>query len=66
MSTERVYVGIDVSKDRLDIAVRPTGEERSEANSDGGIAQLVARLERTPSWSYWKPLGVCNCPWPAL
>lgn len=45
MGTDRVYVGIDVSKARLDIAVRPSGDEWSEANDDVGIERLVARLE---------------------
>ena len=45
MEVENVYVGIDVSKARLDVAVRPTGDEWSDANSDAGIARVVARLE---------------------
>lgn len=39
-----VYVGVDVSKTRLDVAVRPTGEQWSEDNSLAGIQRLVARL----------------------
>ena len=45
MRPEMVYVGIDVSKARLDIAVRPRGDEWSEANDDAGIGRLVVRLE---------------------
>ena len=45
MSTEQIFVGIDVSKARLDIAVRPNGKEWSEANGDSGIAEIVANLE---------------------
>ena len=45
MSTEQIFVGIDVSKARLDIAVRPNGQEWSEANGDSGIAEIVAHLE---------------------
>ena len=41
MSTEQIFVGIDVSKARLDIAVRPNGKEWSEANGDSGIAEIV-------------------------
>ena len=29
MEQETTYVGIDVAKDRVDIAVRPTGESRA-------------------------------------
>ena len=42
MSTEQIFVGIDVSKARLEIAVRPNGKEWSEANGDSGIAEIVA------------------------
>jgi transposase len=40
-----VFVGVDVSKARLDVAVRPTGEVFSEHHSPEGIAQLVQRLQ---------------------
>ncbi len=36
-----VYVGIDVSKDRLDGAVRPTGARWQVANDEAGIATLL-------------------------
>lgn len=39
-----LYVGIDVSKDRLDVAVRPGTEAWSEGNGPEGIARLVERL----------------------
>jgi transposase len=39
-----VFVGIDVSKDRLDVAVRPSGEEFSATNDEAGIADLVSRM----------------------
>ena len=38
------FVGIDVSKAVLDVAVRPAGDAWSVANSPEGIAQLVDRL----------------------
>ena len=38
------FIGIDVSRDRLDVAVRPSGDAWSVANDDAGIAALVARL----------------------
>ncbi|HZA25483.1 MAG TPA: IS110 family transposase [Dehalococcoidia bacterium] len=44
MEAEEPYVGIDVSKDQLDIAVRPTGETWSMANDAPGIIEVVQRL----------------------
>lgn len=41
----QVYLGIDVSKERLDIAVRPTDEEWSVPNEEQGISVLVRRLQ---------------------
>ncbi len=43
MSAER-FVGIDVSKDHLDVAVRPEGTHRRVPNTDEGLDQLVAAL----------------------
>jgi len=39
-----ITVGIDVSKDRLDVAVRPSGEAFSVERNAGGLEQLVGRL----------------------
>ncbi len=39
-----IYVGIDIAKDRLDIAVRPTGTSWSVPNDDAGIDDLRNRL----------------------
>ena len=41
MSYEK-FIGIDVSKDQLDIAVNPTGETRIFSNTDDGILELVS------------------------
>jgi transposase len=41
---DAIVVGIDVSKDRLDVALRPTGEVFSVARDAGGLDALVARL----------------------
>ena len=41
-----VFVGIDVSKDQLDVAARPGSERWQVANTDLGIATLVKRLEK--------------------
>jgi transposase len=48
MEQQGTYVGVDVSKARLDVALRPGGELFSEANDQRAISRLVKRL---------KPLG---------
>jgi transposase len=45
MSAPQLFVGVDVAKAQLDIAVRPTGERWAVANDDAGMATLVARLQ---------------------
>ena len=40
------FVGIDVSKDKLDVAVRPVQAQFSASNDDTGIAELRKRLKR--------------------
>jgi transposase len=39
-----IFVGIDVSKARLDVAIRPRGERESVANDKASIKALVKRL----------------------
>ena len=41
---EAISVGIDVSKDRLDVAVRPSGEAFAVERNAAGLEQLTARL----------------------
>lgn len=41
---ELVYVGVDVSKDRLDVHVRPAGEAFSVARNAEGLEELNRRL----------------------
>lgn len=45
MTTGPFFVGIDVSKDVLEVAVRPSGERWSASNDSSGLVSLVARLE---------------------
>ena len=53
-----IFVGIDVSKARLDIAVRPSGERESVANDQAGIKALVKRLgEIQPAWIVLEATG---------
>lgn len=46
MPQEFVFVGIDVAKDHLDVAVIPSGEALRLANDREGRADLVRRLRR--------------------
>ena len=41
---DAIVVGIDVSKDRLDVALRPSGEAFAVARDAAGLEQLTARL----------------------
>ena len=52
MSQEPTYVGIDVSKERVDVAVRPTGRSWSVSYDEAGVDDLVAQLKDL------KPVGV--------
>jgi transposase len=40
-----VFVGLDVAKATLDVAVRPSGDRWHAPNDEAGIASLVARLQ---------------------
>ena len=44
MEDSRIFVGIDVSKDRLDVADRPAGEVWQVSYDSRGISDLVERL----------------------
>jgi transposase len=41
---DEIFVGVDVSKDRLDVHVRPSGENFSVARDSDGVAGLAERL----------------------
>ena len=45
MSQEPTYVGIDVSKEWMDVGVRPTGRSWSVSYDRAGVDDLVARLK---------------------
>ena len=45
MSENQVFVGIDVAKAQLDIALRPTGDRWAVPNEEASIASLVAQLQ---------------------
>ena len=48
MEAESPYVGIDVSKNQLDIAVRPAGDTWSMPNDVSGITEVVQGLAQLP------------------
>ena len=41
---EATYIGVDVSKDRLDVHVRPSGEVFVVSRDGKGLEELVERL----------------------
>lgn len=45
MDEEKVYAGVDVAKDSMDIAIHVSGEHRSFANDEEGIDQAVVYLK---------------------
>ena len=44
-----LFVGIDVSKSHLDVAVYPSQEQRRLPNDDSGISDLVQFVQRLPA-----------------
>jgi transposase len=44
MTAPACFVGVDVAKATLEVAIRPTGDQWSAANDEAGIAALVGRL----------------------
>ena len=45
MAQEGIYIGIDVAKAKVDVAVRPTGERWEVPRDEAGISQLVSALK---------------------
>lgn len=48
MTPEKTWVGIDVSKDNLDGYLLPQGSTFRVSNSEAGVQELIAQLNRTP------------------
>ena len=46
MEQHGIYVGIDVAKARVDVAIRPGGDRREVSNNQAGIAALVAQMQQ--------------------
>ena len=45
MEQEGIYVGIDVAKAQVDVAVRPTGQRRVVSFDETGVGELVSQME---------------------
>ncbi len=45
MEQEAIYVGIDVAKAQMDVAIRPTDDRWEVSHDDAGVRQLVSRLK---------------------
>ena len=45
MEQESIFVGIDVAKAQVDVAVRPAGDRWEVSHDDAGIGQLVSQLK---------------------
>ena len=45
MKQEEIYVGIDVAKDRVDVAIRPGGDTWSADYDDRGMSELISYLQ---------------------
>ena len=45
MEQESIFVGIDVAKVGMDVAVRPADDRWEVSNDDVGIGQLLSRLK---------------------
>ena len=59
MVSGSLFVGIDVSKARLDVALRPSGQTWSVTNDEAGIAELVSGPSKPVSnWLSLSPRAV--------
>ena len=45
MNSTDLFIGIDLAKAQVDLAVRPTGETRTSPTDEAGLAALVQRLQ---------------------
>ena len=63
MEQHGIYVGIDVAKARVDVAIRPGGDRREVSNDQAGIAALVAQMQQlNPAAWCWRLRVGWNCP----
>jgi transposase len=57
VTNHSIFVGIDVSKKKLDVAVRPSGTTYQFANDAEGIAKLVETIKGTGALVVLEPTG---------
>ena len=64
MEQEAIYVGIDVAKAQLDVAVRPTDDRWEVSHDDAGVWQMVSRLKAIePAMVLLEASGGLDCRW---
>ena len=65
MEGEPRFVGIDVSKARVDVAVRPTGQRWVVSYDETWVEELVSQMVDFggPPWYCWRPRAGWNCRW---
>ena len=64
MEGEARYVGIDVSKAQVDVAVRPTGQRWVVSYDEAGSKNSSSRWWTwIPPWCCWRLLADWNCRW---
>ena len=74
MEQKPTYVGIDVAKAQVDVAVRPTGQRWVVSYDETGVGELVSQmkgldpalvlLEASGGWNchWWQPWQLRRCP----
>lgn len=63
MEETKKYVGVDVSKDHLDVAIYPTNEVRSFSNDEAGIVAATAWLKQVkPALTVMEATGGLEVP----
>ena len=64
MEQEPIYVGIDVAKAQVDVAVRPTDDRWEVSHDETGVRQLVSQLKALePVMVFWRLRAAWKCRW---
>ena len=64
MEQEPTFVGIDVSKAQVDVAIRPTGQRWVVSYDDSGVRELVSQMVDLGSdLVLMESTGGLDCPW---
>ena len=64
MEQEGIYVGIDVAKAQVNVAIRPSDDRWEISHDDAGVRQLVSRLKvLEPGWCCLRLRAAWNCRW---